>query len=374
MTEGARILVAEDDLFMAESFRQALGHRYRVEVVGNGLEALQAAQAVPPDLVLLDVAMPGLDGYETCRKLKESEASAAIPVIFVSGRDRIEDRILGYEAGGDDYIVKPFELPELEAKIALLLRSSAEYGKTREMADHAFRTAMTAMTSMGEMGVLLQSLQRFNSCADETELAGATVDALAQYELQCAVQIRSAQGVVSRSSHGEASPLQEAVIRHMKNMERIVQFKAHLSINYEHVSLLVSNLPLADVERCGRLRDHLAVLIEGAEVRALAIASATAEQRRASAIARISGQLSRTLAGIDAAQRQRRGATLLAVNAFTDQMERAYLSLGLSESQEHLLAAIVTQGVERILAAQADEVGMQDRLSGVIEELNGMSG
>ncbi len=218
MTEGARILVAEDDLFMAESFRQALGHRYRVEVVGNGLEALQAAQAVPPDLVLLDVAMPGLDGYETCRKLKESEASAAIPVIFVSGRDRIEDRILGYEAGGDDYIVKPFELPELEAKIALLLRSSAEYGKTREMADHAFRTAMTAMTSMGEMGVLLQSLQRFNGCADETELAGATVDALAQYELQCAVQIRSAQGVVSRSSHGEASPLQEAVIRHMNNM------------------------------------------------------------------------------------------------------------------------------------------------------------
>ncbi|NJQ98043.1 MAG: response regulator, partial [Hydrococcus sp. CSU_1_8] len=90
---------------------------YRVRCAKSGSMALMAAQSVPPDLILLDVKMPDMDGYEVCQKLKTHIVTSDIPVIFLSALDDVVDKVKGFEVGGVDYVTKPFKVEEVLARI-----------------------------------------------------------------------------------------------------------------------------------------------------------------------------------------------------------------------------------------------------------------
>ncbi|WP_313885860.1 response regulator transcription factor [Fodinicola feengrottensis] len=112
---GARVLVVDDDLTVRDVMERYLTHAgYRVEVRGDGEAALAAIQADPPDLVVLDLMLPGLDGLEVCRQLR---AKSSIPVIMLTALGEEEDRVLGLETGADDYVTKPFSPRELVLRI-----------------------------------------------------------------------------------------------------------------------------------------------------------------------------------------------------------------------------------------------------------------
>lgn len=369
MTDATTLVVVDDDPFIRELIADTLGTAYRVVCYEDAESALANAAQERPAAILLDVQLPGCDGYETCRRLKEDAATAAIPVVFVSAHDRIEDRLRGYEAGGEDYVVKPFEPKELTAKIARLLESLSERARLRDSADYAGRTAMTAMTSMGELGALLQALKKFNVCTDYGELAAAVLEGLSFYGLQGATQVRYPGGTLTRSSRGEATPLEVSVISRMAEMERVVQFKTRMSITYEHLSILVTDMPVDDPDRCGRLRDHLAMLAESAEMRVQAIAVGYESERRGRTIAYAIREITQTLRAIDDAQRQSHVANGIAAAAMTSRMEHAYVSAGLSEQQEILLNQAVQEGIENILNTQSASIDLQDRLTAVIREV-----
>lgn len=372
MNTTANILVVDDDSFMHEIIADALGDSYQIIHVENGQDALTKAQSEPPDLVILDVEMPGMDGYETCRKLKEIDATAKIPVIFVSAHDQIESRLKGYEAGGEDYVIKPFSPQELDAKVEHLLKTISERAGLKQMADYATSTAMTAMSSMGEMGALLEALKNFNACDNYKSLADAALTGLASYGMQGAIQIRSNDVKLTRSAQGDASPLETSVISHMANMDRITQFKTNMSITYPHVSLLVNNMPVSDPDRCGRLRDHLAMLIEGVNVRVQGISDAIESSRRGEAIQRAAGRITSALNEIDAAQRKSLMDQRIAFSNLTDEMEKALTSVALTDSQEEYLSSTIRNGIENIINVQSSELDLQNKLTTIVAELKDM--
>jgi DNA-binding response OmpR family regulator len=129
-----RLLLVEDDESVARFLKQAtLEAGYRVEVVGDGLEGLRRASSEPFDLVLLDVMLPGLDGLEVCRRLRAAQART--PILIVTARDTLEDKLAGLDGGADDYLVKPFELAELLARVRALLRRSSSAAGPLQVAD-----------------------------------------------------------------------------------------------------------------------------------------------------------------------------------------------------------------------------------------------
>ncbi len=116
-----RILVADDDPAVRESLRRSLSFNgYEVTLASDGREALTASSTPVPDLVLLDVNMPGIDGLEVCRRIRASGSD--VPVLILTARVEVGDRVLGLDAGADDYLPKPFALEELLARIRALLR------------------------------------------------------------------------------------------------------------------------------------------------------------------------------------------------------------------------------------------------------------
>lgn len=118
---SARILVVDDNPRIAASVRRALTYEgYEVEVAHDGPSALNAARASVPDLVVLDVMMPGIDGIEVCRRLRAAGNDTA--VLMLTARTEVPDRVAGLDAGADDYLVKPFAYDELLARVRSLLR------------------------------------------------------------------------------------------------------------------------------------------------------------------------------------------------------------------------------------------------------------
>ena len=116
------VLVAEDDPAAADVVgRLITGLGHRVTTVPDGALALQSAAELPPDLILLDVELPHIDGIEVCRRLKNAADTRLIPVVLITGLTN-EDRVRGIKAGADDFLVKPFHPEELEARVTSLLR------------------------------------------------------------------------------------------------------------------------------------------------------------------------------------------------------------------------------------------------------------
>ncbi len=117
-----RILVVDDDPMNIDVVRESLGDEHLLASACSGAEALAMVASFRPDLVLLDIMMPGMDGYEVCRRLRSEKRYLFTKVILVSARARLADRLAGYQAGADDYLTKPFDCDELKAKIDVFLR------------------------------------------------------------------------------------------------------------------------------------------------------------------------------------------------------------------------------------------------------------
>ncbi len=124
MTDGARILVVDDDDAIRAALRRALALAgYQPVLAASGDDALRIVRDDPPDLVVLDVMMPGIDGVETLRRLRAADSD--LPVVMLTARDAVADRVAGLDAGADDYLVKPFATDELLARIRVRLRRRA---------------------------------------------------------------------------------------------------------------------------------------------------------------------------------------------------------------------------------------------------------
>ncbi len=116
------ILVIEDEQKIADFLRRGLTYEgFQVEVRMDGESGLKAARDNPPDLVVLDIMLPGLDGFEVCRRLR---AGGSVPILMLTAKDSVADRVKGLDSGADDYVVKPFAFEELIARVRALLRRS----------------------------------------------------------------------------------------------------------------------------------------------------------------------------------------------------------------------------------------------------------
>jgi two-component system, OmpR family, response regulator MprA len=121
MSDAARILVIDDDPKIRSVVRRGLVYEgFRVTEAGSGEEGLDKARDQTPDLVVLDVMLPGIDGLEVCRRLRE--AGDEVSILMLTARDEVKDRVEGLETGADDYLVKPFSFEELLARVRALLR------------------------------------------------------------------------------------------------------------------------------------------------------------------------------------------------------------------------------------------------------------
>jgi two-component system, OmpR family, response regulator RpaA len=117
------ILLIEDDNIAARTIERSLrGNEFRVSIANSGIEGLKLARRKPVELVILDVIMPGMDGFAVCREMRADPIMQDLPILFLTGQDKDEDKVAGFIAGADDYLCKPFNIDELILRIRAILR------------------------------------------------------------------------------------------------------------------------------------------------------------------------------------------------------------------------------------------------------------
>jgi sigma-B regulation protein RsbU (phosphoserine phosphatase) len=142
-----RVLIVDDARANVDLLVSALRGEYRLSVALSGEAALRLVEKTPPDLILLDVVMPGLDGFEVCRRLRENRATRDIPVMFLTSLDEVASKTQAFEMGGTDYVTKPFEMLEVKARVRSLLKAKAYNDAFREMVAGELRIAREIQSS-----------------------------------------------------------------------------------------------------------------------------------------------------------------------------------------------------------------------------------
>jgi len=372
MSTGLRLFVVDDDPVLTEIFMATLDEDFLLETFISAEACRERLAEQKPDIFLLDVALPGIDGCQFCRQLKDDWDTQDIPVLFVSGSDDIEARLLCYDAGGEDFISKPFDPNELLRKLRIAAQLINSRRQLHEQAGYAQRTAMSAMVSMGELGVVLQFLSKSFACESAGELAEAMLDSMRQYDLQAAVQVRLDGEVFSLSENGRDLPLETSVLNHVSQAGRIFQFKSRCVFNYGRVTLMVNNMPLEDADRCGRIRDNGALLAEGADARLKAIEVELSAQRRRSGIEAALPRVHATLDAVQGNYRRNCYELTQVMVEFQEALMKSYVHLGLTEGQEEQMTAMAGEFMQRMVGTQDESLHIVGQLEELALSLEGL--
>ena len=369
MDASLRVFVVDDDQIILDVLSVALDGVCELEKFASAEACLNRLAEAKPDLFLLDVSMPEMDGYTLCHRLKDDWDTQDIPVLFVSAGDDSETRMACYEAGGDDFIQKPFDPAELLGKVNVAGRIIEEKKALREQAGYAQRTAMAAMVSMGELGVVLQFLSKSFACNTVDELASELLQAMGQYDLQAAVQMRLGDEVLLLSQNGHNVPLEVSVLNHVRNSGRIFQFKSRCAFNYGRVTLMVNNMPLEDSDRCGRIRDNGALLAEGADARLKAIETEMQSSQRRAGIEAALPRLYSTLDGVQNNYRRNSFELTQVMIDFQEALTKAFIHLGLMENQEERLSNMANEFMLRVVGTQDASLTIIGQLEALADDL-----
>lgn len=374
MKDDYLIFVVEDDRTTRALLDAMLGEDYAVECFASAEACLGRLAERLPDLFLLDVGLPDIDGHELCRRIKTGAGGAKVPVVFISGHDGLDEILAGYDAGGQDYIVKPFDIAGLHRKIENLRRIDLDRRLLESQAQASDELVNLMLGNLDEYAVLIKFLRSLNECANTAGIVESVQRMLAAFRLEGAVQIRLRHFEKTWSQSGENWPLEVAVMNHVRSLGRIFEFKRRSVYNFERITVLVTNMPLADAEACGRLRDHLAIAAESADAKLAALQSFADN-------AAMREEIGDLLKGIGAAvidfgkrydHARYQGAEF--TQSFLDDLMAAFAHLGMSSRQEEEILELVRKRAEGLTEifdfAEETQVSLERfsvRLGGILD-------
>ena len=341
-----KIAVVEDDRTTRLLLQSSLGSHYALHVVESAEELLALPDRGGAQLFLLDVGLPGMDGLELCRALKSDPATAQAPVMFLSGHDTSEEILAGYEAGGQDYIVKPFDVASLRHKIENLQRIQAQQEILAEQVRNADELTTQVLASLDEYAVLIKFLRTLNECETPDDLIQASLSALQGFNLEGAVQIRMQGSEKTCSAYGENWPLEVAVINHIRTLDRIFEHKHLAAFNFDNITMLVTNMPRHEFELCGRIRDHLAIAVESANAKIRAMQSFMENSWMRGEIGRILQDIGRALQELAQKYQDARYQETIYTAHVIDEITSTFAEVGMSQQQEDVLLESVRSHIK----------------------------
>ncbi|WDD98854.1 response regulator [Thalassomonas actiniarum] len=253
-----KILIVDDEELNIELMTDTLeDDDYQIETASNGVEAIEKFKACKPDMVLLDVMMPVMNGYDACAAIRELEGDTdEVPIIFISAKASLEDKISGYKVGGNEYITKPFDNSELLLKINLAFKQKEQIKTLKTSVNDANNLALNLMVTSSKVGLIGQFLRKTLTCNTFSDLLKDFFELTRENKLGCTIKAIMNGETLIQSDDGIERPIDFEIVQHYTSSERIFYFgKKRALFNWGNITMLVRNV--------GDEADNIALMLDG---------------------------------------------------------------------------------------------------------------
>lgn len=343
------ILSIDDDKISQKFIARALKDHYTLSAAYSGEEGLAQVDACAPNLILLDVEMPGLNGYEVCDRLRQNEKTRAIPVVFLSGGSSLREKMLGFEAGADDYIVKPFVPEVLLAKLSVLLRHRSRHTQLQQKVSQAEKTAYSALTGSSELGLAMSFVEQSHRVSSYEDLSLILFSITNRLGLNCSLLMQNEEEKHYFSSSGRMNPLESEVITMLRKDQRFIDFGCRTQINFNQVALLIKNMPLDDMERYGRIKDLLPAMLSAADTKVQSLNTTTAITKQTEELLESFLTIKTTLTNLATSLHNNQVSSAKVMRTMLNELETNLPAMALETDQEEYIIKLIDASVEEAL-------------------------
>jgi len=258
-----KVLVAENSELEREILTTLLSDKYEANYVSSGTQAVTAAKIFLPDLIIMDVYLPEQNGYDACKEIRLGGFEG--PIIFFSSLEEIEDKIKALEAGGDDFIGKPYDIKEMLLKIERNMQRVEKERQYRETNEQVMAMANRSMVDLSQLGRIMTFLQNINKCRNFDDLANKTFKLLKELNLKSSLLIHSIDEDRIYFDDEIHKPIEHSLLQALAGQRRIYEFaKRRCAYNWQKVTLVIKNMPTDEVEN-GAMKDYIGYVMNGIE-------------------------------------------------------------------------------------------------------------
>jgi CheY-like chemotaxis protein len=366
-----KVLVIDDDTTAQKFISNAICDNYEVKTACDGLTGINEATHWQPDIILLDFEMPGKNGFETCEDIKRNTATQHIPIIFISGRSSLRERLISFESGGDDYLTKPCEKELINAKVNYIYKQTESRKTLNDQVKTAEKIAKDAIKGSAEIGVAIRFVEKIYSISSFDNLINELFNTMNEFGLNTSVLIRSSQGDTYKSSTDKIiSPLEEDLLLHIKNQGRFYDFGCRTACNFRHVTLLIKNMPLSDPERYGRIKDTIPFVLGSIDEKILALDNQKEIIKQAESLTKSTNAIRITLDNISQQSNNSQEKINEIMRKTISDFDNMLPRMGLDDDQE----ASITNRLDQTFLDTSDCMDvaseLKDSLSGVVRLLS----
>ncbi|MCQ8878926.1 response regulator [Pseudoalteromonas shioyasakiensis] len=367
-----RILAVDDEPFNLEIIEEILEDLpFELQVANGGPECLSMVEEFAPQVILLDVSMPKMNGYEVCKHLKANPNTANTIVMFVSARGTVEERMEGYAVGAEDYIVKPFSQDELKAKLVHLNDVLLEKENLEQQVEDATSTAFNAMANSSEMGQIVNYIESIALIDNIKDLGQALVNCLQSFDLQSNIEFRlDPEPPQHFALTGSCSPIVIELFDMLKNKGRLHEFSHRILVNYELISMLILNMPDHDPDKHGRIRDHVCFLVSVTEQQLRAILTRQQLELQQAKFSDVVAMLHKKFQGLIDLLDKNRINNEAVFKRLQEELEERIPSMGLDEDQEVFIYQKVDQTIQNSVAREESVKGVKAAFKEIEKDLS----
>lgn len=351
-TPQETILLIEDDATFAkfvETIVEALGCSvvHFTAFPEGGLAAVKEKLEHDPVLSILDYSLPGTNGLEICKQLRTVYSGDVHPIVFLSGSSDADTILSCYEAGADDFISKPVLPRQLKAKIDHLLKEVGRRRRLKSELENSRDIAFKAISATSELGQTIRFLEQLFDCNSYQAIAECFFEALKPTGLRTCIKFFASSGVRFFSDDGIVRDIENKIMDEFREKGRIFDFRQRTVFNFNHVSLLVKNMPLDDPSNYGKLKDNLSILLNGADARTSAVESEELSQNQNRRIITTANVIKMMISDIE--QNNTRLSTefedIIQELEFT--ITNAMMHFNMVEEEENKIMEIVSKAINR---------------------------
>jgi len=369
-----KVLTIDDDAFMHKIIKKELLYRFEVISASSGKDGIDTAINELPDIILLDVEMPGMNGYEVCEQLKSHESTENIPVIFLSSLSNIRSRMLGYESGAADFLVKPFETGELNAKLDSLISLIKQSNIKTIKIEQATNTAFSAMKDSSELGMCINFIEISYGIKDFDSLASCFFNVSRSLDLDCSLMFIIRDKRIFYSGSGSiCSALEKEVISNIFDKGgRYIDFGCRTQINFSHVALFIKNMPLHDLDTYGRYKDFFPFMLGAMDAKVKSMEAELGISSQTKQLSKALGIVKNNLASLKGNIDNNQETLISLLKRMLSQLDHVIPSMGLEEDQEKSIMSIIDQTIAssyEVIDTSENNLEIFSMITSVLEKL-----